>query len=224
MAETCITADDVLNYPACCALEICCDTATIENEICCAIALVELITCMQICPVDECRIFKGTDSSLLFFQTENLQNLTSVTFDTCCEDNCFCGCTDPETIDLPTNFSSYLEYECCEATFPCGKISVCGTWGDVVNPLVRKAIIFLTLEAISPGITGLVSSQSGLTKETWSDYSAEYNTDDLNLSETTTTGFPEIDNWLDLATPTKSKMSIIDISNCPKCRKGSCGC
>lgn len=220
MSSTCITAQDVLDYPFCCDVsdQLCCPFEAIDMELCSVISLVEAITGTVICPYVDCKVFDGDGSKNLYFNpftSHKLITFTSVDATACCDITC------PSTDD-PTNCSSWLEYQ-CSGSFPCGSknITVCGTWGsfETVPDGLKKAIIQLTLENLQPGITGIETSQGLVDSVSWSDFSINYNTADLDVT-VPTTGFPSIDRLLQSYIPTISqiKFGVIDSCNSTLCK------
>jgi len=225
----CVTVDDVKNDPACCPTKICCPDEVIEQQIEYVIAKLEYLTCTKWCPEEECRTFQGTGQDTLYFGNQNLISLISIESQGCCQgcsSNCKCNCNqiEPEL----NNDGNSISYKCCDSYFPCGDITVCGIWGQGLDPIIKNAIIKLTMERVNPGSTGMQCNQGNVKSEAWTDYTVTYG-DSNEDSRFWTTGFNEIDLDLQILLPTSATMDIIQLNkNCGNCspvtcNKGSCG-
>ena len=208
--SNCVTTDCVLEYPVngCPAGDILCipheAMATNLLEAC---EIINQFACFPICPEQECRKFSGNGSCILTF-SQKLSEMTSIET---------IGCDDCD-LDLEDIRVCDNSIELCEGTFPCGhqNIQICGIWGEgELNPLIKKAIILLTLELSQPGLVGLQSSQGLVDSVTWDDFSVNYNTADIDVS-IPTTGYPAIDRLVNLVRPTNSTISVYAVG-------GNCG-
>lgn len=215
----CITTDDLLNYPRCCSLsnQICCPHEAIQEAINLACERASVLLCQDYCPYEGCKTFDGTGSCKLFMN-QSIVELYSVNLIQCashCEDSCSKGCEDGE---LPCISGSILEYR-CKGDFPCGtkNIEVCGVWGTEMPASVKKAIIFLAMEEISPGALGLTACDN-VRSVTWDDFSITYNGSE---SPDYTTGFREIDQLLIPYINSEAQLVLGTTSDC-NCKKDTC--
>lgn len=219
--ENCLTPDDLLNYPRCCNLtnQICCPNEGIQEALDCAYQTVSKLLCFEYCPYEDCKIFSGNGSCKLFMDHQ-IQTITSVEVIKCEDDKCACPCKSPceEDQELPCISGSVLEYR-CGGEFPCGtkNIKICGTWGTVMPAMVKKAIILLAMEEISPGIMGLDACDN-VKSVTWDDFSVNFTN---SGSPDYTTGFREIDQMLIPYVNSDAQVMIGATSNCT-CKKKSC--
>lgn len=216
----CITPDDLFNYPRCCNLtnQICCSHEGIQEALDCAYEKVSVLLCQEFCPYEGCKTFDGTGSCKLFINCQ-MQEVTSVEI-VSCEEDCECVCKNPcdKDPELPCISGSILEYQ-CEGEFPCGtkNIKVCGTWGSEMPPTVKKAIIWLAMEDISPGIMGLGKCDN-VKSVTWEDYSITYTNGE---SSDFTTGYREIDQMLIPYINQEALIGLGITSSC-SCKKDDC--
>jgi hypothetical protein len=220
---SCLSIEDLRNFPACCDYlsNVCCSDEAIQQELDLAYAYIEAITNTKFCPVEECRLFCGSGDSTLFFNSETtdaLILLDSVKFIKCCG-------SEEVLSELPANCINRLEFLCKKQCFPKGtkNIEICGTWGTTMPLAVQKAIFLLALEGVSPGITGLQSSQGMVDSMSWDDFSINYNTADIDLGEVpVTTGFPYIDRLIFPFIPTSSLINFFVIGENDKNFMGDC--
>lgn len=214
---SCLTPEDLFNYPRCCNLtnQICCPHEGIQEALDCSIELISRVLGQDFCPVEECRLFDGTGSCKLYMNCE-LSELHSVTVKGC-EESCECKKCEGKP-ELPCVSGSILEYT-CKGDFPCGtkNIEVCGIWGSPMPAGIKKAIIFLAMETISPGVLGL-NACNGVSSITWDDFSIRY-TDNNNSAFTT--GFLEIDQLLTPYINSDSQLFMGTTSDCA-CNKDDC--
>lgn len=213
---SCITPEDLFNYPTCCNYveQICCSYEAIQEALNCNCDLIFNLIGRNYCPTAECKVFDGTGSCKLYLG-EELQSLESVEVlkcDTCTLD---CGCEEEE---LPCVSGNLLEYR-CKGTFPCGtkNIKVCGTWGETLPGPVKKAIIWLTMEEICPGVLGLTSS-NGVDSVQWSDFSIKYTSQEPSMF---TTGYVKIDQLISQFVNPSDQLYMGATSDC-SCYKIDC--
>jgi len=75
----CIDYTDILAYPSCCDYDLCCSQAVIESKLLLAIAIIEQITGSKICPYTECKLFKSTETKIIYFNPITSHKLIEVT-------------------------------------------------------------------------------------------------------------------------------------------------
>ena len=235
MASSCITPQELIDFKHNgCKLseQLCCPFEDIDPAICEAVEFIEQITCTQWCPTVECRNFSGQGDCKLYFHSQILQTLESVTFNTC---GCFlksepCTCSGNTNqsvtlIDLPENCTYFLEFKCGENYFPCGKstVQVCGTWGRPMPLSVKRAIVLYAFEILQPGITGSATNPEGVEQVQWDDFTITYNG---KYDTTVLTRFPEINKLIDPFIPMSSQFDIMALDkSCSNCKsKGGCSC
>lgn len=221
--NSCISVQDVLDYKinGIAASEcICSNSEEIECKLCLAIERISAVTLTNWCPEVGCKKFNGTGNCLLYFAAvtnDPVDTITSVIAT---------DCDGVDTTLTPDNHKNWLEF--CDGSdiFPCGtdNITVCGTWGQPMPCTIKEATLLLTLEYLSPGITGIGSSRNQVENLTWSDFSIKYR--DISDPEGATTGFPLIDQMIEPLIPTQSKIQIFAIDNgCSKCcQSKGCSC
>lgn len=219
----CITVDDVKNFTVeCQPLDLCCDDSTIETELEIAYAAVSIITGTDWCPQLQCITFNGSGTNKLFLHPRTSQPLLTVTSitDTAC-------CGGSADLDDAVNHGIFLELPCANNTgdscFPCGEnnISVCGTWGKPMPAAIKKAVIVLTIESLSPGSSGQVSDPY-VKSATWEDFRVSYQNNDT-AENVLTTGYQEIDDMLKLYTNTVNDIHLIVVPQDDACTYRECG-
>lgn len=210
----CIEASDVIDFPIkdCTAAELCCSEEQIDARIAEAIDIVEQITGQWICPRDKCITIRGNKTTKLFFPPQIIApaiEIESVTHE---------GTAISWDYDV---FAHFLEGEQC---FPCCKYEVCGSWGYAegeIPAMLKRAIIILALELLSPGITGYVTP-TGVSRADWEDFSISWRVDETQNVFGRSTGIRYIDNIL-ANYMNHSGMFLMASSNCPETCCGDCG-
>lgn len=222
---SCLTPEDVYEFKIDCqTVELCCDSATIQQKLDRMTELVNVATGVNWCPEELCFEFSGTGTKKLFFTpttSKYLNEIESIDIIKCGAD---CGQNLTEEVDLDDvkNHNYWLELTCDEY-FPCGRnnIRVCGTWGKTMPQAIREAIIMLTIEALSPGMLAL-SNPGNISRASWEDFSISYR--DIQGSDPAiSTGYREIDQLLQpyVATASQIKLFVPTDDNCVprKCGK-----
>lgn len=221
---SCLTPDDVRDFKVNCqTVELCCDSATIQQRLDRMTELVNAATGVDWCPTEECFSFSGTGKSKLFFTPTTSKYLNEVTSIDIIKCGASCGTTPTEEevdLDTITNHNYWLEFN-CSSLFPCGRnnIRVCGTWGKDMPAAIREAIIMLTIESLTPGTIGL-TNPGGVSRASWEDFSISYRESD-GFSQITT-GYKEIDDLLQPYVSTASQIKFFVPTN-DLCRPRNCG-
>tara|TARA_R110002167_G_scaffold89203_1_gene240658 strand:- start:35589 stop:36320 length:732 start_codon:yes stop_codon:yes gene_type:complete len=213
--EHCVTAATLLAYPTCCseASQLVCSEAAIQKQLDISIQQVEAITNTQFCPKAACYIFSGDGTKELLFNSQTMENMTSLT--SVVQDN-----GDGTTTALtPTVYENSLRFsKTSSSVFTCGKnnITVCAQWGEQMPAAVEKVIVYMTLESLQPGILGLSRSDGLMDTITWEDVSLKYNTSGSSQFDPFSTGFFELDQLLFPHVPTSSKIGfgLVGDSDC----------
>jgi len=217
-----MSVDDVLNYPVCCSLanQICCPggVEVMQEQVDCACEDIMILLGQDYCPKEECRYFDGSGHCKLFLGCD-IQEIDSIEFISC-EDTCECKdpCKDEE---MPCISGSVLEYR-CQGEFPCGtkNIKICGTWGTKMPAKVKKAIVWLSMEYITPGIMGLDQCPNATTI-TWDDFSISRQVREGVDNTGYSTGYPSIDDMIRPYINPESQLFMGTTSNCD-CHKSNC--
>lgn len=215
----CISVDDIRNHTVeCQTVDLCCTDADIEIDLEIAYDMVKIITGTDWCPEQACHKYDGSGISKLFLHTRTTQPLRTLT--TIVDVPC-CGSTTDFTAVV--NHGTYLEFP-CDGCFPCGSnnITICGLWGKDMPAAIKKAVILLTLESVSPGSSGFVSD-GNVKSATWEDFRIAYHDKATSNPNPQTTGYQEIDDLLKLYTNTMNDIHMVAVPQNDACTYRACG-
>ena len=221
----CVTYEDVINYNINGTIAgdlICATQAEVEAKLLLAISHIEAVTSTIFCPFTGCLQVKATGTKEIFFNLDNISLLELAA------DNpiIYTGCdVNTSCCNLPTSVDNHGDWiESCDGCFPCAELSICGTWGNYAEmpPMVKEVIILLTLEYLSPGIGNIQSNKLLVDSITWSDFSLNYRTTDVDFASLST-GYPYLDQMLQPYIPTKTQISMFAIGDDEGCTCRRCG-
>lgn len=219
----CVTAQELLDFRinGCTVSEILCvPYDEIQDVVDETIERIQAITNTKFCPETKCMKFDGSGTNRLYFKPNTVCPLISFTTVTklCCNSSEIVT----DTID---NRGDWLDLN-CGGCFPCGtnNIEVCGEWGAYATlpRAVRRAIIYLALEMLQPGITGFQTDRNAVNSVIWTDLSIAYKLTDIDFAAVST-GVPYIDQMLQPFIPTISQIDFFVIGDKDACVKRNCG-
>lgn len=214
----CISVDDIRSYKIDCQeVDLCCTANDITNELEIANSVVSIVTGTDWCPEEACKDFNGSGISKLF-----LTPVTSLPLLTLVSVADTSGCSVSVDFDQVVTRGHYLEFTNGDC-FPCGSsnIQVCGLWGKSMPAAIKKSIILLALEGLSPGITGLATS-TNVASATWEDFRISYKNDKMP-DNIPSTGYREIDQLLLMYTNTANDISMLVVPQDDACTYRECG-
>jgi len=220
----CVTYEDVINYiinGTAAGDLICATQAEVEAKLLLAISHIEAVTSTIFCPFTGCLKIKATGTKEIFFNLENISLLELASNNPII----YAGCDANDSYCLPKTVDNHGDWiESCDGCFPCAELSICGTWGNYAEmpPMVKEVIILLTLEYLSPGIGNIQSNRQLVDSITWSDFSLNYRTTDVDFAALST-GYPYLDQMLQPYIPTKTQISMFAIGDDEGCTCRSCG-
>jgi len=211
MCDPWITPDDLRSYKVNCQpVDFgACSDEDLAGAIAEAQSIIELITGKNFCVYDEDKVFDGMGKNKLFFYPVTCDPLVSVDSVTAT-----CGTASEEITGYIVK-PHYLELcDSCTTTIcctPCGtcwpagcdNITISGSWGQELPPLLRKALILLSIKTLNPGAlcgqcsTGAIASPR-ISSIEWPDLKIRFQEESrADFFKGFSTGIPEVDQILD---------------------------